>query len=200
MGLVIWLLRDSVIDPLDLDDETKAQARAMAGEKAVDLTTDRGHILDAAAVEIEEYVGRMFYRGLAGAVRVATSVVEIDEPGDVPAIPALPLTAPVNMTHCAKWDDAAAAFQSVDYIVRPVGAIRLPCAGTYQIVASATPSLRYPTAVREAIARLFAFREIHRPQRTDGAMTDSGLPPTQAGAILRSGATEILRHVPRLRV
>ena len=103
------------------------------------------------------------------------------------------------MTAVARWDDAAAAFQASDFLVRPVGMVRLPTAGTYMIQVSATPSLAYPSSVQEGVARLFAFREIHRPQRTDGAMTDSGLPPTQAGAMLRSGAAEILRHVPRYR-
>ena len=78
--------------------------------------------------------------------------------------------------------------------------VRLPTAGTYRIVTSATPTLNYPASVHEAVARLFAFRETHRPQRGDGVTTDSGLPPTQAGAVMRSGAAEILRHVPRMRV
>lgn len=199
MGLVTWLLRTSDVDMPELDAETTAQARAMAGEKAVALTEDRTNILIAAAAEIEEYVGRLFYRGLAGSVRVGTTVIELDAPGDAPILAQFPITDPVNVTSVVRWDDAAAAFQAADWIVRPVGMVRLPTAGTYRIVAGATPTLNYPASVHEAVARLFAFREIHRPQRTDGAMTDSGLPPTQAGAMLRSGAAEILRHVPRYR-
>ena len=40
-----WTLQDSVIDPLDLDDDVKDQAVAIAGESAVALTTDRENIL-----------------------------------------------------------------------------------------------------------------------------------------------------------
>ena len=197
---MIWLLRSSDVDPPALDDETRAQAVAMAGEKAVALTEDRTNILIACAAEIEEYIGRLFYRGLAGAVRVCTTVIDLDAPGDAPVVAQFPMTAPVIVTAALRWDDAAAAFQASDFLVRPVGMVRLPAAGTYSITASATPSSNYPPAVHEAVARLFAFREIHRPHRSDGAMTDSGLPPTQAGAMLRSGAAEILRHVPRMRV
>ena len=57
---MIWLLRTSDVDLPELDDETTAQAVAMAGEKAVALTADRTNILIAAAAEIEEYVGRLF--------------------------------------------------------------------------------------------------------------------------------------------
>ena len=197
---MIWLLRTSEVDLPELDDETTAQARAMAGEKAVALTKDRTNILIACAAEIEEYVGRLFYRGLAGSVRVCTTVLELDAPGDAPMLAQFPSTDPAIVTAALRWDDAAAAFQASDFLVRPVGMVRLPTAGTYRLVANATPTTNYPPAVHEAVARLFAFREIHRPQRSDGAMTDSGLPPTQAGAMMRSGAAEILRHVPRMRV
>ena len=110
---------------LALDAETTAQARAMAGEKAVALTSDRENILIACAAEVEEYIGKMYYRGLAGAARAATSVVEIDAPGDVPAIPQLPLTYPLNVTSVARWNTATEAFQAESYAVRPLGAIGL---------------------------------------------------------------------------
>ena len=118
----------------------------------------------------------------------------------MPAVAQFPMTDPVNVTRVSLWDDAAAAFQATEFIVRPVGMVRLPAAGTYRLVANATPTTNYPPAVHEAVARLFAFREIHRPQRGDGAMTDSGLPQTQTGAMMRSGAAEVIRHVPRYRV
>ena len=155
-----WLLRASEVDLLALDDETTAQAVAMAGEQAVALTTDRENILTACAAEIEEYIGRLFYRGLAGSARVCTTVVDLDGPGDVPAIAQLPLTAPVNITNVQRWSDDAAAFQTEPYIVRPLGVLRTSRAGTYRIVASATPTTNYPHAIQEAVARLFAFREI----------------------------------------
>ena len=118
----------------------RAQARAMAGEKAVALSKDRTNILIAAAAEVEEYVGRLFYRGLAGSARACTTVLELDAPGDAPMLAQFPSTDPAIVTAVALWDDAAAAFQASDFLVRPVGMVRLPTAGTYRITASATPS------------------------------------------------------------
>ena len=144
-------------------------------------------------------MGRLFYRGLAGSARACSTVLEVPEPGDVPAVAQFPMTDPVNVTAVTKWNEKTAAYVTVEYVVRPVSMVRLPTAGVYRIVASATPSSNYPASVIEGVARLFAFREIHRPQRGDGVTTDSGMPPTQAGAVQRSGAAEILRHVPRYR-
>ena len=50
-----WVLRDSVIDALALDDEVRDQAQAMAGESAVAVTDDRENILHESAAEIERY-------------------------------------------------------------------------------------------------------------------------------------------------
>ena len=107
----------------------------------------------------------MYFRGLAGSARACTSVVEMPDAGDVPAIPLFPQTSIMRVSHVARWSDETAAFATSEYIVRPLGAVRLPREGTYQIHASATPSLTYPTSVQEAVARLFAWREINRPTK-----------------------------------
>ena len=196
----MWLLRSSDVDLPELDDETTNQSKALAGESSVDVTDDRLNILIACAAEIEEYVGKLFYRGLAGSARACTTVIELDAPGDAPVVAQFPMTAPINITSVVRWDDAAETFQASDFLVRPLGLVRLPEPGTYMILAQATPSLNYPASVQEGVARLFAWRENNRPHRGAGALTDSGMPPTQAGALMRSGAAEILRHVPRMRV
>ena len=77
-----WVLEDSQIDPLELSDELKDFARAMVGESAVSLTSDRAHILDTAALTVELYCARMYFRGVGGAPRVATSVVDVEAPFD----------------------------------------------------------------------------------------------------------------------
>ena len=195
----MWLLRSSDVDLPELDDETTAQARALAGESAVSLTASRAAILVAAAAEIEEYVGRLFYRGLAGSARACSTVIELDAAGDAPAVAQFPMTDPVNVTNIVRWADEAAAFQSSEFIVRPVGMVRLPTAGVYRIMASATPSSNYPASVMEGVARLFSYRENVRPRMVSGDLAD-GTFPTQAGGVLKSGAAEILRHVPRMRV
>ena len=189
---MMWTLQDSVIDPLDLDDEVKDQAVAIAGESAVALTTDRENILIAAAGQIERYSGRAWFRGPAGAARVATSIVETYGPGDVPAVAALPASVGVSITSVELWSDNSEVWTVIDYIRRPLGMIRVKQGGTYRIVTSVLPLAIYPSEVIEATARLFAFLENMKPRKTTGDMAD-GTIPTQSGAIQKSGAGELLR-------
>ena len=189
-----WTLEDSTVDALELPDELKDFARAMVGESSVDLTDDRERILLSAALETEQYVGKMYFTGAAGSARACTSIVSVDGPGSVPAIPQFPRSTPVNITSVMRWDDAAAAFVTSTYIRRPLGAIRVTAAGTYRLLASATPNPNYPTIVDEATARLFSYRESFKPRKNTGELAD-GAPPSIAGAMMRSGAAEILRHI-----
>ena len=189
-----WVLVDCQIDALELPDELKDFARAMVGESSVDLTDDRSRILDTAALETEMYVGKMYFRGAAGSARACTSIVEVDGPGSVPAIPQFPRSTPVNVTAVARWSDSAAAFVTSEYVARPLGAIRVTAAGTYRLLASATPNPNYPTVISEAVARLFSYRESFKPRKNTGELAD-GNAPSIAGAMMRSGAAECLRFI-----
>ena len=189
-----WVLEDSTVDPLELPDDLKTFARQMAGESSVALTDDRERILLSAALEIEMYVGKMYFRGAAGSARSCTSIVEVDGPGSVPAIPQFPRSTPVNVTAVARWSDSAGAFVTSEYVARPLGRIRVAAAGTYRLLASATPNPNYPTVIDEAIARLFSYHEAYKPRRNTSDLSD-GNAPSIAGAVLRSGAAELLRFV-----
>ena len=189
-----WTLADSMVDALALSDELKDFARQMVGESAVSLTDDRERILLAAALEVELYCARMYFTGAAGSARACTSIVEVDGTGDVPAIPQFPRSAPVLVTAVAQWDDAAAAYVTAEYVARPLGAIRVADAGTYRILASATPNPNYPTVIDEAVARLFAYRESFKPRRNSSDLSD-GNAPSITGMMMRSGAAESLRFV-----
>ena len=189
-----WTLADSTVDPLELSDDLKTYARAMAGESDVALTSDRERILLTAALEVELYCDRMYFRGAAGSARACTSIVEVDLLGDVPAIPQFPRSAPVLVTAVAQWDDFAAAYVTAEYVVRPLGAIHVSEAGTYRILASSTPNPNYPSVIDEATARLFSYREAYKPRRNTGELAD-GNAPSIPSAMMRSGATECLRFV-----
>ena len=189
-----WTLEDSEIDALELSDELKDFAREMAGESAVSLTGDRERILLTAALEVELYCARMYFTGAAGSARACTSIVEVDGTGDVPAIPQFHRSAPVLVTAVAQWDDAAAAYVTAEYVARPLGRLRVPCAGTFRIAASVLPPARYPTVIDEAVARLFAYRESFKPQRNSSDLSD-GNAPSITGMMMRSGAAESLRYV-----
>ena len=188
-----WTLADSEIDPLELTPELRDFAREMAGESSVELTDDRARILNSAASEIEFYCSRMWFRGVGGAPRVATSVLETDG-GNVPAVGALPQSSVVSITSVEQWSDAAAAYVTAEYVARPRGAIRVRASGTYRIEASVTPSLTYPTTVDEATARLYSYRQSYKPRRGTSELSD-GAPPSTTGALMRSGAAESLRHI-----
>ena len=187
-----WVLEDSAIDPLELSNDLLEFARAMAGEQALSLTDDRHIILLSAAGEVERYVGKMTFRGVGGASRVATSVVEVEAPFNVPAVGAMPRSAGVTVDAVELWDDEAEAFAPSTYIRRPLGLIRVPRAGTYRIVASVLPAANFPAAVANAVALVFAYREEYRPRHSASELSD-GAAPSVAGAILRSGAAEALR-------
>ena len=188
-----WTLADSTVDALELPDDLKTYAREMAGESSVSLTDDRERILLAAALEVEMFVGKMYFAGAAGSARSCTSIVSVSIPTDVPPIPQFPQSAPVLVTSVMRWDDAAAAYVTAEYVSRPLGAIRVP-AGDYRILASSTPNTSYPTVVDEAVARLFSYRESYKPRRNTSELSD-GNPPSTTGALQRSGASESLRHI-----
>ena len=187
-----WVLVDCQIDPLELSDELKLFARQMAGESSVDLTDDRERILLSAAAEVEYYCAKMYFAGAAGSARACTSIVSVSIPTDVPPIPQFP-RAPTLVTSVARWDDAAAAYVTAEYVARPLGAIRVP-SGDYRILASSTPNTSYPSVIDEAVARLFSYRESFKPRKNSGELSD-GTPPSTTGAMMRSGAGESLRHI-----
>ena len=186
-----WVVIDSEIAALELPDDIKKLSLAMASEKALTLTSDRENILLSSAHEIELYIGRMVFLGLGGSARVCTSVLETESNTDVPTIPKLPQSHPVAITTVELWDDSV-GFVASPYIVRPLGRIRLENPGTYRIVCSSTPSTTYPPTIKEAIFRLFSYREHYRPRFNESDFAN-GAPPSITGAIMRSGAAECIR-------
>ena len=189
-----WVLQDSEIDALELSDELKDFARDMAGESSVQLTSDRERILLTAALEVELYVGKAYFRGPGGSARACSTVLEVAAPFTAPAVGALPRSTGVTVSAVEIWDDAAEAFAPSTYIRRPRSQLLVPAAGTFRIVASVLPAARYPTVIDEAVARLFSYRESFKPRKNTGELSD-GNAPSITGMMMRSGAAESLRYV-----
>ena len=105
-----WVLQDSEIDALDLSDELKDFARDMAGESSVQLPSDRERILLTAALEVELYVGKAYFRGPGGSARACSTVLEVAAPFTAPAVGALPRSTGVTVSAVEIWDGAAEAF------------------------------------------------------------------------------------------
>ena len=106
----------------------------------------------------------------------------------------MPSSVGVSITLVEVWSDEAEVWTPVTHISRPLGMIRVAAGGTYRVVASVLPLATFPSEIRKATARLYAYRENLRPQKITGDAAD-GTIPTQAGAIQKSGAGELLKWV-----
>ena len=137
---------------------------------------------------------KMYFRGAAGSARACTSIVEVDGPGDVPAIPQFPRSAPVNVTAVAHWSDAAAAYVTAEYVAQ--AARRDPRGGGGHVSdrgKRSTPNPNYPTVIDEAVAQTFQLSRgyLSRGRRNTSDISD-GNAPSITGAMMRSGAAECI--------
>lgn len=204
-----WTLhRASALDSPVLDDTAASEhARAVAGEASAVWTLDRRRILDACAAEVEAYTDSIWYRGDDGAARVSSAIIETDEPySDVPIVPERPASRSVTRGDVDLWDEAASmwstAVAGAHFVLRPGDVLRFEEPGIYRIQATAAPEINgEPAAIREAVARVFAYREHYRPwRRSMEAWSTGGRVAGLQGALLRSGAAEILRAYRRISV
>lgn len=184
---------DSTVDPAVVPTDVETHALAISREKALQMTDDRAALLASCVSEVEQWTGRALWRGsAAGGERTSTAVVEVsDYSRPVALCPDYPRLAPgatISATSVKVW--RSGAFAAVDYELRPSGRILVGEAGEYQIVAAVlAPEVSLPAA-REGVARLFAFREVLRP---GDLVIDQISVVSMAAAMLRSGASEILR-------
>ena len=193
-----WQARAAVIDAIKLSDAVKEYARAMAGESDAAVTTDRDNILTAAALEVEQFVGRCLWQAAAGAGRTAVSELEVlQAPAEIPAYYELADTAgvAVSITTVRRWSDSAAAYETAPYVMRPGGYIRVDAAGIYELTVTLDPGADPLRAAIEGTARLFAFRETHRPRGATTGTDDGTGPVRLQGAMIKSGAAEALRYI-----
>ena len=98
----------------------------------------------------------------------------------------------VSVVSVQRWDDETSAYVDVTHKDMPAGRIEVEQAGVYQVTADLTPGATVPDEAVEAVCRLWAFRAQLRPG--DLTMGDgSGEQQVLAGAIMKSGAAEIMR-------
>ena len=98
----------------------------------------------------------------------------------------------VSVVSVRRWDDETSAYVDATHKVLPGGRIEVEEVGIYEVTADLTPGADVPDEAVEAVARLWAFREQLRPG--DLTMSDgSGEQQVLAGAIMKSGAAEIMR-------
>ena len=188
-----YILRSSSVSGLELPDVEKDQARALAGELATTLVEDRLNILIAAAGMVEHHVGRILWRGVGDVARTSTVVVEIFGAQEIPVIASLPESAGVvSITTVRKWDDNSEIYQAASYKLRPQSRIRLDDFGVYEVDCTVLPPSPAPAAAVEGVGRVYAYQTAFRPSVSTMSEGGSVSPPRLAGAMIRSGASELL--------
>ena len=187
-----------LVDPPVLPTAVIDHALAASRKKSLLTNTDRDLLLVACAVEVERYLGRVVWPGpTATPARTSTSVVIVrDSRLAVPYCPLYPDVSGVTLavTLVRRWD-----YDAQDWITLTVGAGYLLCPGgriivrqrgTHEITATLTAPASAPPNAIEAVARLWAYRDTLRP----GDLADiTGEQQVLAGALMKSGAAEILR-------
>ena len=195
-----YILTSSSTDALELPDAVREQARAMAGELAVQLVTDRLAVLVAAAHAVEGYCDRGFWPGVNGAARESRSEIEFSGCCDVAIVPELPDTSgTITVVSVKRWHDDSDCYEDVAYKLRPSNRLRVQDEGNYQLVSTFLPDDPAPSVAIEAAARAYSFWTQHRPSGRSLAESGSYEAPRLQGAIQRSGAAELLRHLRRYR-
>ena len=158
-----------LVDPPVLPTAVIDHALAASRKKSLLTNTDRDLLLVACAVEVERYVGRVFWPG-EPAARTSTSVVIVrDSRLAVPYCPLYPDVSGVTLvlTQVRRWDDDAQDWTTLTagsgYRLAPGGRIiSADQRGQYEITATLTAPALPPNAI-EAVARLWAYRDTLRP-------------------------------------
>ena len=201
------LLSGSVTPPA-VSPAVEAHALAMVRGKALSQNTDRRLMLRTAAREVEVFCGRLLWPADGGGPRRSVSEVEVSRPFEgsyfygsnggamLYACPQFTDVSgvTVSVVSVQRWDDETWAYvdPTPAHRVMPAGRIEVSEAGIYQVTADLTPQATVPDEAVEAVCRLWAFRAQLRPG--DLTMGDgSGEQQVLAGAIMKSGAAEIMR-------
>ena len=188
------ILLSATVAPPSVPDAVRAHAFALAREKTLMDNTSRALALRSVVSEIERYIGAAYF----GDNRTAVATVDVDDlADDLAIVPTLPDSENVELVSVELWSDSAADFEATTaYTVRPNNTIRLHSPGTYRITANVSSPAAVPDEVTEGVARVWAIRETLQPgdQEMGG---DGGQVLNLAGAVLRSGAGEVLRHLRR---
>ena len=121
------------------------------------------------------------------ALRTSTAVVYQDARCEVDHFPTRPRTAGGAVSTLQLWH--AGAYRDADYAAVTPSSIQVDKSGIYRIVSTVTiTDDQVEPHMIEAAARLFAFQWQLRP----GDIESSGMQQSIAGAMIKSGAIEIL--------
>ena len=197
--IVDWELLTALVDELALPDAAKDQARAMAGELGTELVIDRERVMLGAAHIVEHYCNRAFWGGVGGNPRNSKAELRIRGPGEIPLLASLSDTqgAVVNVVSVKIW--SSEVYVDASYSLRPAGRIEVHSGGTHEVKV-VFDSVEAPAVAVEAMARTYSYLTQHRPSgRSLASSGEIFEPPRLQGALQRSGAAGLLRHLRRYR-
>ena len=195
-----YLLRTARVDELELPDADRDQARAMAGELAAALTLDRQKVMLGASHMVEHYCGRAFWAGAGGAVRKSTAEIEVFGAPEIPTCCSLPDSqGAIAVLSVKKWSNTTEAYEDSDYKLRPSNRIRLTNGGVYEVICTVLPENPAPAEAVEAMSRVYSYQTQHRGGGRSLAQSGEYEPPRLQGALMRSGASALLRNLRRAR-
>ena len=182
----------NVVAPPVLPVDVENHALAASREKALTITDDRRKLLATCAVDVERELRRIVW---PPAARISTMLAIVrNRAFALPYCELYPMTVTQAVTSVRLWSDDAQDWTTLTpgngYRYVPSSRIFVDVAGQYEIVSTLTaPTPASPNAV-EAVARLWAYRETLRP----GDLTEiASEQQILAGAMMKSGAAEILR-------
>ena len=137
----------------------------------------------AVARGIEVHTDRLVWP----SARTSTAVVHQRAGGEIDHFPSRPRTTGGVVSSVKLWRDGA--YVDAGHTVAAPTTVRVPETGIYQIVSTVTiADAAVEPHIIEGAARLFAFLWQLRP----GDVQSSGMQQSIAGALIKSGAAEVL--------
>lgn len=185
-----------VLTPPAVPDPLKLHAQNTSRQGAVTFDAPKLAALISCAAEVERWTGRLWWLAESDGARVIQTV------WDVPTL-LHGIRAELTPRYPAVWQDISATVVEVwksgawtaadsDAWSMPVPqTVRFVRGGQYRVRASMTVAPPVPPEVEEGVARLWAARDTLRP----GDKSETGEYHALQGAMLKSGAAEILRGV-----
>ena len=174
-------------------------AELTAARDHIRVTTDEEadllrSMLLAAWAAVEEHTGRLWVPAANDGDRTAAAELWANGGDSVPLLPAFPETPGAVLATVERWTDGAWTALVLADLDRPdPWTFRAPAAATYRVTATYQAGA-IPEHVQRAVYLAASYSYEFRGDVAFAGQT----PATQAGALLRSGAADLLRHDRRV--
>ena len=143
---------------------------------------------------VERHTGTLWLPAAGG--RRCVSELHLSGPCTVPVVPSHARTRAGVIGAVERWSESGEAYAAHEYSVLPYGIV-LGLEGDWRVTATVSPVLSdIPQNVLFAAGRVYAYLYHHAPARL-GQDFGGAPPPSLAGAMLKSGAAQLLAEYRR---